>query len=344
MYHPNFKTSDFSYSLPHELIAQYPLAERTASRLMYVDLQVKQLAHQQFTDFLAYLKPYDLLIFNNTKVFPARLFGQKLTGGKVECLIERVLSNQSAIVHLRASKAPKEGSVIFFNGVSATIIKKKNDLYELFFQIKENIFDWLQQYGQIPLPPYVERTPEVIDLERYQTVYAEHVGAVAAPTAGLHFDSSIMQKINQQGINTAFLTLHVGAGTFQPVRVEHLEQHVMHSEYMELREDVCMAIQQCRKQGGRVIAVGTTVLRTLETASLSGVTLPYCGETNLFIYPGFDFKCVDGLFTNFHLPQSTLLMLVCAFGGYEKMMQAYKEAVLQKYRFFSYGDAMFIVR
>jgi S-adenosylmethionine:tRNA ribosyltransferase-isomerase len=339
------RTSDFDYDLPEELIAQHPLPSRTASRLMHVDVPNNRLAHQQFTDVLSHFRPGDLLVFNNTKVIPARLYGEKITGGKVECLIERILSDHKALAHVRASKPPKNGSLIFFSDTcSAKVGERQGELFELFFDPSRNIYEWLHEYGQIPLPPYIERSPVHTDLDRYQTVYAECLGAVAAPTAGLHFDVSLIEAIKQKGIEIAYVTLHVGAGTFQPVRSELIQQHIMHSEYMDIGEETCEAIKRCRKRQGRVIAVGTTVLRCLETVSKSEVLLPYRGETNIFIYPGYEFSCVDALITNFHLPQSTLLMLVSALAGYDLMMTAYKEAVAEQYRFFSYGDAMFIQR
>lgn len=333
-----FKTSDFDYSLPTKLIAQYPLTERTQSRLLVVNRAAKTISHENFADLLKYLRPADLLVFNNTKVIPARFFGVKETGGKVEFLVERVLDHERALSHIRTSKALKNGSVINLNArYQVEILGRHNNLFEIKFN--SNVDDILNAIGEMPLPPYMQRGAEKSDLARYQTVYAKEKGAVAAPTAGLHFDEAILEKIKNHGVNSAEVTLHVGAGTFQPVRVEELSQHVMHSEHMILSETICQQVQNAK----RVVAVGTTSVRCLETAAKSGTINPYTGETDIFIYPGYEFKCVNALLTNFHLPKSTLMMLVCAFGGYELMMQAYREAVNEEYRFFSYGDAMLIV-
>lgn len=337
-----WKTSDFDYFLPPELIAQYPLPERSASRLLCVDRKKGVIQHQQFSELIAKINANDLIIFNDTKVIPARLFGAKETGGQIECLVERILSSHRVLAYLRASKSPAVGSLLNFSAGKAKVMGRKENLYELEFQTSQSVIEFLHQYGEIPLPSYIKRSAEKNDLQRYQTVYADKEGAVAAPTAGLHFDEGILQQLTEKGVSQCYVTLHVGAGTFQPVRADVLQEHIMHFEYVEVSSKVCEAVAQCRQRGGRVIAVGTTVVRSLETAAKTGVLIPYQGETNLFIYPGFQFNCVDALVTNFHLPKSTLLMLVCAFGGYELMMRAYEKAVQQQYRFFSYGDAMFI--
>lgn len=330
---------DFTFDLPRALIAQYPAPERTGSRLLCVNPQTGQIQHKVFSDILDLLNPGDLLVLNNTRVMPARLFGEKPTGGKVEILVERILDNQTVLAHCRASKRPKINTeIVFENNIKAKVIDDQNNLLKLFFYETQNIHELLLQYGHIPLPPYMDRPDELLDRERYQTVYAKHDGSVAAPTAGLHFDEDLLQKIKLKKINLAYVTLHVGAGTFLPVRVDNLNDHIMHKETVELTQDVCDLILETKKQNKRVIAVGTTTVRVLETAK----NKPYYGETNLFIRPGYEFSCVDAMITNFHLPESTLLMLVCGFGGYENMMKAYKTAVEEKYRFFSYGDAMWI--
>lgn len=342
------KTRDFSYDLPQHLIAQYPAKQRTDSRLLHIDRKHSTFEDRQFTDLPDLLKSNDVLVFNNTRVIPARLFGHKATGGKVEILIERLISEHSALAHVRASKTPKVGTDIILDtaesgkNISFKIEDRRDNLFVLSTQASINITDILQQIGHMPLPPYIERSDEAQDLERYQTVYARQPGAVAAPTAGLHFDENILTAIENKGIKSAYVTLHVGAGTFQPVRSEHIKDHAMHSEYLQVPEDTVSLCNQAREQGGRIIAVGTTAVRSLETASASGELQAYRGETDIFIYPGYQFKSVDALLTNFHLPESTLLMLVCAFAGYETTMRAYKHAVEEEYRFFSYGDAMFI--
>lgn len=337
--------SDFNYVLPPELIARYPTAKRTGSRLLWLQAHTGSILHQQFSDLPQLLQPNDLLVFNDTRVIRARLYGQKSTGGKLEILIERVIGEHQALAHIRASKACRPGSVIALaNDVTATVLERQNDLFLLQFNHTETVFGLLEQIGQVPLPPYFGRAPELLDDERYQTVYAQHQGSVAAPTAGLHFDTEILQALQARGIASAFLTLHVGAGTFQPVRAQHLQEHVMHQEYMEVSAQVCQQINDTKNRGGRVIAVGTTTVRSLETAAQSGELKPYQGETQIFIYPGFKFNCIDGMITNFHLPESSLIMLVAAFAGYEPTMMAYREAVMQRYRFFSYGDAMLITQ
>lgn len=336
--------SDFDYILPENLIAQYPLPDRAASRLLQVDVQAQTADHANFTDILSFLRPNDLLVINNTKVFPARLYGKKGTGGQLECLVERVLSAKRALVHLKSSKSPKVGSTLFFqDGLVAMLQARHDDLFELEFECND-LFDVLESQGHIPLPPYIARDDLEADKSRYQTVYASQRGAIAAPTAGLHFTSALLEAIQNKGVDITQLTLHVGAGTFQPIRHQNINDHKMHCEYLDVSSEVCEAIATCREQGGRVIAVGTTTLRALEAASQSGKTLPFKGDTDLFIRPGYSFQCVDALITNFHLPKSTLLMLVTAFGGYNLVMQAYQEAIREKYRFYSYGDAMLIAR
>lgn len=331
------KVSDFDFALPPELIAQYPKAQRNASRLLYLNKTSGAITHKNFIDLPELLAPNDLLVFNDTKVIPARLFGNKATGGKVEILIERILDINLALAHVKASKTPKVGAEILVNNFKATVIERQNDLFKLKFS--EEIVAILEQVGHMPLPPYITRADELSDKERYQTVYAKHKGAVAAPTAGLHFDKEILGKIK----NKAFITLHVGAGTFQTVRVENVTEHKMHAEYIEVSEAVCEQIKQAKANGGRIIAVGTTCVRSLETAAKTGAIKPFKGETDIFIYPGYKFNCIDGILTNFHLPKSTLLMLVCAFAGFDRVMRAYQAAIQEHYRFFSYGDAMLIL-
>ena len=338
------RVAPFKFDLPAELIARYPLAERRASRLLVLDGPSGAIAHQQFADLLRYLRPGDLMVFNNTRVIPARLFAKKLTGGKLEVLVERVLDTDRVLAHVRASKAPKVGSTIEFeNGTQATLLARHDSLFE--WQFAEPVLPLLERIGHMPLPPYMERDDELDDRERYQTVYAEHAGAVAAPTAGLHFDDQMLASIGELGVETAFVTLHVGAGTFQPVRVETLEEHQMHHEWLQVSQDVVDAVAACKARGGRVVAVGTTSVRSLESAAqASGELQAFAGETDIFLYPGRPFHVVDALVTNFHLSESTLLMLVAAFAGYPEIMDAYRSAVEHNYRFFSYGDAMFITR
>ncbi|HEY9052461.1 MAG TPA: tRNA preQ1(34) S-adenosylmethionine ribosyltransferase-isomerase QueA [Gammaproteobacteria bacterium] len=335
------RTSDFNYDLPEELIAQYPLAERTASRLLYV--HGESCDDLGFSDICDLIKPNDLLVFNNTRVIPARLYGEKETGGKIEVLVERVLDEHRVLAHIRASKSPKPGTSLLLESIiRAEMLGRQGDLFELRFDNPESVIDLLERLGHMPLPPYIQRADEHSDQKRYQTVYAQHPGAVAAPTAGLHFDEPLLKKLQQQGVDFAYVTLHVGAGTFQPVRVEEIRDHHMHAEYIDVPQDVLNQVKATRARGGRVIAVGTTAVRSLESAASSGDLQAYQGDTDIFIYPGYTFNVVDVLITNFHLPQSTLLMLVSAFGGYQNIMQAYRHAVEKRYRFFSYGDAMFI--
>ena len=336
------KKSDFNYLLPAALIAQKPLAERDASRLLCMSRDTGQIADRQFTDFIDLIHERDLLVFNDTKVIPARLFGKKQSGGKVEILIERILDAHHAIAHVRASKSPKPGTLIELDeGYHCAVQGRADDLFQLEFA-DANLFALLEQIGHIPLPPYITRADDESDLTRYQTVFARESGAVAAPTAGLHFDVAMMNKIKAKGVQTTFVTLHVGSGTFQPVRVENLSEHLMHKEYFAVLQATVDAIRQARERGGRVIAIGTTAVRALESASKTGQLEPGFGDTDLFITPGYQFKSVDAMLTNFHLPESTLLMLVSAFAGFNSIMNAYRHAIDQTYRFFSYGDAMFL--
>lgn len=334
------RVDSFDFPLPEERIARYPAAERTASRLMYLPAE-GELEHCQFPDVLTWLQPNDLLVFNNTRVIPARLFGHKTTGGKVEVMVERLLGEDEVLAYVRASKAPKAGSkLVFANEAGMEVLGCEADLFHL--KANVSILPLLEEQGQLPLPPYMERLAEAEDANRYQTVYAEHPGAVAAPTAGLHFDEAFIERIQAKGVNTGFVTLHVGAGTFQPVRVDVVQEHHMHSERFTIPPELPGLIANTQARGGRVVAVGTTSLRALEAASQQGELQVGSQETDIFIYPGYEFKTVDALITNFHLPKSTLLMLVCAFAGQEKVLAAYHEAVAQEYRFFSYGDAMLI--
>ena len=335
--------SDFHFDLPDELIARYPLKERSASRLLSLDGLSGDIRHLRFTDLPGLLQPGDLLVFNDTRVIPARLFGRKETGGQVEVLVERVLGEQDILAHVRASKALKEGQkVLLEDGTSLRMNGRDDALFHLHCDSDEPVLDVLERIGHMPLPPYVDRPDESSDRERYQTVYAREAGAVAAPTAGLHFDDRILTELESMGVETAFVTLHVGAGTFQPVRVEGIEDHVMHSEVAHVPQATVDAVNAARARGGRVIAVGTTSVRSLESASRGGMVRPFQGETDIFIYPGYRFQAVDVMVTNFHLPESTLIMLVSAFAGYQNVMSAYQAAVAERYRFFSYGDAMFI--
>jgi S-adenosylmethionine:tRNA ribosyltransferase-isomerase len=334
--------SDFDFDLPAELIAQAPLAERAASRLLVVDPQQQDLSDRNFTDLGGCLREGDLLVFNDTRVIPARLFGRKASGGKVEVMVERVLDANNLLAHIRASKAPRPGSLLILEtGIECCVLRREQDL----FVLQQHHADWLElleQHGHVPLPPYIQRGDIDADRERYQTVYAQNPGAVAAPTAGLHFDDAMLATLQQQGIESAHLTLHVGAGTFQPVRGDDIDSHVMHAERVEVPQVTVDAIISARQRGGRIVAVGTTVVRSLETAAAAGTLSAFNGESQLFIKPGFDFHVVDAMLTNFHLPRSTLLMLVSAFAGTELMRRAYAHAIAEQYRFFSYGDAMFI--
>ncbi|MBN8432210.1 tRNA preQ1(34) S-adenosylmethionine ribosyltransferase-isomerase QueA [Microbulbifer salipaludis] len=335
---------DFYFDLPESLIAKAPTEERRGSRLLCLDGETGALAHRRFSDLLDLVEPGDLLVFNDTRVIPARLFAHKASGGRLEILIERVLDEHRALAHIRSSKSPKPGSEILLeDGTVLKMVDRHDALFELAFP-EEGALAVLERLGHMPLPPYIDRADTESDKERYQTVYSRNAGAVAAPTAGLHFDEEMIESLRDKGAETAFVTLHVGAGTFQPVRVDDIHTHKMHTEILDVPESVCTAVAACKARGGRVIAVGTTSVRALESAAASGELKPTRGETDIFIYPGYTFKVVDRLITNFHLPESTLLMLVSAFAGYQHTMQAYSAAVENEYRFFSYGDAMLIER
>ncbi|EAR56953.1 S-adenosylmethionine:tRNA ribosyltransferase-isomerase [Photobacterium sp. SKA34] len=346
------QVSDFDFDLPDELIARYPQPERTASRLLQMTGNTGELAHKGFKDVLDLVQAGDLLVFNNTRVIPARMFGHKASGGKIEVLVERMLDDKSILAHVRASKPPKPGNELLLgeNGeFSAEMVARHDALFEIRFNSDKTVLEILDAVGHMPLPPYIDRPDEDTDKERYQTVYNTKPGAVAAPTAGLHFDDKLMANLKAKGVNFAFVTLHVGAGTFQPVRVDDINDHHMHSEYVEVPEEVVTAVNETRANGGRIIAVGTTSVRSLESAAQDAIKnctefKPFFGDTEIFIYPGYQFQLVDALITNFHLPESTLIMLVSAFAGYENTMNAYHEAVANRYRFFSYGDSMFITR
>ena len=336
------RTEDFDFDLPENLIAQHPPKMRGASRLLCV--QGEALEDRQFADLLQKIKPGDLLVLNDTRVIKARLFGVKQSGGKVEVLIERVLGEHEVLAQVRASKSPKTGSDILLAGeLSDEVLGREGEFFHLRFNSEVPVLDLLERFGSLPLPPYITHAAEADDESRYQTVFAREAGAVAAPTAGLHFDEAMLQALKDKGVNLAYVTLHVGAGTFQPVRAEFVHEHVMHSECYEIPQTTVDAIEAARKAGGRVVAVGTTSLRALESAaSLEDGLQAGTGETSIFITPGFRFRVVDVLLTNFHLPRSTLLMLVSAFGGTDEMRAAYRHAVERQYRFFSYGDAMLI--
>jgi len=340
------KTRDFQYHLPEQLIAQKPSEIRSQSRLLHYSRDKKSTNHLRFDDIIDLINPGDLLVFNNTRVIPARMYGHKETGGKVEVLVERLTSAQTCLAHVRASKTPKAGGIILLTDeekqYQVTVDGREGNLFILRSDSQQTMADIMESIGHMPLPPYIERSDTEEDFTRYQTVYANEPGAVAAPTAGLHFDDELLSKLQSKGIDTAYVTLHVGAGTFQPVRSENIEDHEMHFEYLEVGQETVDKCQQTRSNGGRVIAVGTTTVRSLETASQSGRLEAYAGETDIFIYPGYKFNSVDALVTNFHLPESTLLMLISAFAGKDEMMSCYAEAIEQEYRFFSYGDAMFI--
>jgi S-adenosylmethionine:tRNA ribosyltransferase-isomerase len=337
------KKSDFNFELPPELIAQTPLAERSASRLLVVDAATRRFDDRRFTDLVELLSPGDLLVFNDTRVLPARLYGRKETGGAVEILIERITSAHEARVQLGVSKKPKAGRrIVFDDGSAATVIGRDGEFFLLRFDAQEPLEKLLLRLGRMPLPPYIDRAADTVDEERYQTVYAREAGAVAAPTAGLHFDAPLLVALTARGIGFGYVTLHVGAGTFQPVRSEQIENHVMHREWLNVGAELVEKIRHTRENGGRVVAVGTTVVRALESATREGTLEPFAGETQIFIFPGYRITGVDALITNFHLPESTLLMLVSAFAGRETMLAAYRHAVEERYRFFSYGDAMLI--
>ncbi|SMF64990.1 S-adenosylmethionine:tRNA ribosyltransferase-isomerase [Alteromonadaceae bacterium Bs31] len=339
------RKQDFHFNLPDELIARAPSAERSGSRLLVLDGASGDIQHQRFNSILDRVEPGDLMVFNDTRVIPARLFGRKASGGKLEIMLERVLDEQRILAHVRSSKSPSPGSTLYLDdGTELKMLRREGALFELEFCCEESALEVMDRIGHMPLPPYIDRPDEDSDRERYQTVYGKHLGAVAAPTAGLHFDELLLERLKQKGVQIAFVTLHVGAGTFQPVRVDDIHQHEMHSEVMVLSAEVCEKVKQTQAAGKRVIAVGTTSVRCLETAAASGEIKPYQGDTNIFIYPSYRFRLIDALVTNFHLPESTLLMLVSALAGYKNIMRAYEAAVTEGYRFFSYGDAMFITR
>ncbi len=342
------KLADFHYELPDELIARHPAAERTGSRLLVLDGSSGAVEHRQFVDLIDYVRPGDLFVFNNTRVVPARLFGAKASGGRVEILIERLLDEHTALAHMRANRALKPNTTIFLSPTEhgdvtdtrVTVLEKNDDLYTITFE--REALCVLNELGHMPLPPYIDREDTLSDRERYQTVYAQREGAVAAPTAGLHFSDDYLQRCREKGVEFGYVTLHVGAGTFQPVRVENILEHRMHAEYIEVDAALCAQVAATRARGGRVFAIGTTSVRALESASAFGELQPFSGDTQIFIYPGYRFRSVDVLLTNFHLPESTLVMLVSAFAGRDNVLHAYNEAVAQRYRFFSYGDAMLV--
>ncbi len=344
------KKQDFNYDLPPHLIAQRPSPQRRDCRLLHLNGDSGELQHKTFAEVGDYLRSGDVLVFNNTRVIPARLYGTKTTGGKVEILIERLLGAQKVLAQVRASKTPRAGVRINLHSdqyaanvaAAVEVIGREEGFFVLQFDQSHKPEDVLTELGHMPLPPYITRADDAIDVERYQTVYAQQPGAVAAPTAGLHFDEALIDELRTRGVQTAFVTLHVGAGTFQPMRVDDVREHQMHAEYIEVDARTCAQIQTARDNGGRVIAVGTTSVRCLETAARAGHIAPYSGDTQIFIYPGYEFRCVDAMITNFHLPESTLLMLVSAFAGRENILQAYGAAIAEEYQFFSYGDAMFI--
>jgi S-adenosylmethionine:tRNA ribosyltransferase-isomerase len=337
----HMQRSDFHYDLPPELIAQKPLAERRASRLLVLDGTTGAFADRRFADLTTLLNARDLLVLNDTRVLPARIIARKPTGGRVECLLERALSSRRALVHLRASHTPQVGAELTLPaGARARVVARAGELFEL--EVDRDVVPYFEAYGQTPLPPYITRAPDDTDRDRYQTVFARAPGAVAAPTAGLHFDEAMLDALAARGVGRAFVTLHVGSGTFAPVRADRVEDHELHSEWIEVGAETCAAVDRCRRNGGRVIAVGTTSVRALETAARDGQLAPFAGDSRLFIYPDFEFRVVDMLVTNFHLPESSLLMLVAAFAGRENTLAAYRHAVTERYRFFSYGDAMLV--
>jgi len=338
------KKSDFRFELPPELIAQRPLTQRTDSRLLCLDRGTGRLADRHFRELPDLIRPDDLLVFNNTRVLPARVFGKKETGGRLELLVERLLGGRDFLAQCRVSKPPKPGSRIRLDGdIYATILGRRGEFYELRLETDDPVPAVLERIGHVPLPPYIDRHDESADRERYQTVFARTPGAVAAPTAGLHFDEAILGQLDGLGVERVEVTLHVGAGTFAPMRTDEIASHVMHSEWLSVSSATANRVRAARAAGQRIVAVGTTVVRALETAAGQGTIEPYEGETTIFIYPGYRFQAVDGLITNFHLPESTLLMLVCAFAGTDSILAAYRHAVNERYRFFSYGDAMLIL-
>jgi S-adenosylmethionine:tRNA ribosyltransferase-isomerase len=339
------QTRDFDYDLPQELIAQVPVEQRSASRLLYLDGASGNLRDCRFGDLPQFLKPGDVMVLNDTRVIKARLFGEKESGGKVEVLVERVVDEHHALAQVRASHASRPGTKLFLAKQLQTIVEERQgEFYRLRFESKITVGELLERFGAMPLPPYISRPASELDEARYQTVYAREPGAVAAPTAGLHFDPAMLDNLRKQGVRVAFVTLHVGAGTFQPVCVENIAEHKMHSEWYSLPVETVSMIEMAKREGARVVAVGSTSLRALEAAATKGKLQAGCGETDIFITPGYRFKIVERLLTNFHLPRSTLLMLVSAFGGMENIRRAYRHAVESHYRFFSYGDAMLIER
>ncbi|ELV8625258.1 tRNA preQ1(34) S-adenosylmethionine ribosyltransferase-isomerase QueA [Vibrio cidicii] len=344
------QVSDFHFDLPDELIARYPQPERTASRLLQLNGNTGEVKDGTFKDVLDLVQPGDLVVFNNTRVIPARMFGRKASGGKLEVLVERMLDDKRLLAHVRCSKSPKPGSTVILgenDQYSAEMVARHGALFELKLNGDKTLLEVLEEIGHMPLPPYIDRPDEDADKERYQTVYNQKPGAVAAPTAGLHFDAQLLEQMQAKGVELAYVTLHVGAGTFQPVKVDNIHDHHMHAEYAEVPQEVVDAIAATKARGGRIIAVGTTSVRSLESAAQDALKkgtelAPFFADTEIFIYPGYQYQLVDCLITNFHLPESTLIMLVSAFAGYGNTMNAYKHAVDNQYRFFSYGDAMFI--
>ena len=342
---PSVRVSDFDYDLPEELIAQFPTPRRGDSRLLVLDSGSGSLVHRKFPDIADYLAPGDLVVANDTRVIRGRFFATKPTGGRVEILIERILASDRVLAWLRCSRKPGGGVLLSVDGDRGFVVRsRREELYELQIAGIGDIEQFINRIGAVPLPPYIRREAIDDDAERYQTVYARRPGAVAAPTAGLHFDESLLATLAERGVELAHVTLHVGAGTFAPIRGESVGSHTLHCEWVEVSAAVCDAIARARSRGGRVVSIGTTTLRALESAAAGGSPQPMRGETGLFIYPGYEFRCVDVLLTNFHLPRSSLLLLVCAFGGTEAVLGAYREAVAREYRFFSYGDAMLLGR
>lgn len=347
------QVADFHFDLPEHLIAKAPKSERSSSKLMVLDGNTGEVNHKVFSDIVSLVEPGDLLIFNNTRVIPARMYGKKESGGKVEILVERLIDETSVLAHVRASKSPKPGTILILeDDVRAEMIQRHEDLFELKFLSESTVLEVLEQKGHMPLPPYIDRPDTESDRERYQTVYNKKPGAVAAPTAGLHFTEALLAQLAAKGVQTEFVTLHVGAGTFQSIRVDTVTDHKMHAEYADVSPEVIAAIQNTKANGKRVIAVGTTSVRSIESAAWKSdmqtgqwqQLKPLTGETDIFIYPGYEFKVVDAMITNFHLPESTLIMLVSAFAGQQHILNGYNLAVENEYRFFSYGDAMFLTK
>lgn len=336
------RKQDFHFELPEHLIAQYPLDKRSHSRLLHYDRSGQSLGHYNFYDLPTLLRSGDLLVMNDSKVIPARLYAKKETGGKLEFLVERIIDDRHFLAHIKGGAKLKAGQHVYLDsGKTLQVMERRESLF--LCETTDAVLDLLHEIGHIPLPPYIQRADEHLDEDRYQTIYARHHGSVAAPTAGLHFDDEIIERLQAMGIERAFVTLHVGAGTFQPVRCTNIIDHKMHSEAYTISEDLCGQIEKTKASGGRVIAVGTTAMRTLESAARQGKLRPHSAETDIFIYPGYEFQCCDGLMTNFHLPESTLLMLVAAFIGYQPMRTLYQEAIEQQYRFFSYGDTSLLL-